>query len=115
MIYGLCLILFLVGFYGIVVKRNLIKIIMGLIIMEYAVHLFIVLVSYQRGGIVPILQEGQSISEFVQLAVDPLPQVLVLTAIIINFGITALVVAIAIRLYEKYETFDINEIRRLRG
>ncbi len=115
MIYGLCLLLFLIGFYGVVVKRNLIKIIMGLIVMEYAVHLFIVLVSYQRGGIVPILEEGQKIGEFVGLAVDPLPQVLVLTAIVINFGITALVVALAVRLYEKYGTFDVGEIRRLRG
>lgn len=115
MIYGLCFLLFTVGLYSVVVKRNLIKIIMGLIIMEYSVHLFIVLVSFQVGGKVPILQSGENLSQFVQTAVDPLPQVLVLTAIVINFGITALLVAIAIRLYEKYGTFDIGEIRRLRG
>ncbi len=115
MIYGLCFLLFSVGFYSVVIKRNLIKIIMGLIIMEYSVHLFIVLVSYQRGGKVPILTSGQSLVQFTQTAVDPLPQVLVLTAIVINFGITAFLVAIAVRLYEKYGTFDIGEIRRLRG
>jgi len=48
-------------------------------------------------------------------AVDPLPQAMVLTSIVIGLGLTALMVAMAIRLYEKYKTFDMNEIRKLRG
>jgi multicomponent Na+:H+ antiporter subunit C len=47
--------------------------------------------------------------------VDPLPQALILTSIVIGLGVTALMVAITVRLYEKYKTFDIEEIRRLRG
>ncbi|MCX6348536.1 MAG: NADH-quinone oxidoreductase subunit K [Candidatus Aureabacteria bacterium] len=47
--------------------------------------------------------------------VDPLPQALVLTAIVIGLATTALIAAIAIRLYEKYGTFDITEIRKLKG
>ena len=48
-------------------------------------------------------------------AVDPLPQALVLTSIVIGLGVLALMVALSIRLYERYGTFDVTMIRRLRG
>jgi len=111
MIYLMCLILFSIGIYCILVKRNLIKIIIGLGIVEYAVNLFFVLVGYRVQGRAPILAQDQVI----QNMVDPLPQALVLTAIVIGLAVTALIVAIAIRIYEKYGTFDITKIRRLRG
>jgi multicomponent Na+:H+ antiporter subunit C len=47
--------------------------------------------------------------------VDPLPQALVLTSIVIGLGVTALVISIALRIYEKYGTFDITKIRKLKG
>jgi multicomponent Na+:H+ antiporter subunit C len=47
--------------------------------------------------------------------VDPVPQALVLTAIVIGLATTALMLALAMRIYEKYRTFDITEIRRLKG
>ncbi len=47
--------------------------------------------------------------------VDPLPQALVLTAIVIGLATTALLVALAMRIYEKYKTFDITKIKELRG
>ncbi|MDH5662655.1 MAG: sodium:proton antiporter, partial [Elusimicrobiota bacterium] len=47
--------------------------------------------------------------------VDPLPQALILTAIVIGLAVTVLIVSIAVRIYEKYGTFDITKIRRLRG
>ncbi|MEO0113427.1 MAG: sodium:proton antiporter, partial [candidate division WOR-3 bacterium] len=46
--------------------------------------------------------------------VDPIPQALVLTAIVIGLGTTALLLSVAIRIYEKYKTFDIKEIKRLK-
>ncbi len=115
MIYGLCFILFAVGLYGIIVKRNLIKMIMGLVIIEYAIHMVIILIGYRHGGIPPILEQSQAFEQFTQYAVDPLPQALIITAIVINFGLIALMVAFALRLYQKYGTFDITEIRRLKG
>lgn len=111
-IYILCFILFLVGLYGVVSKRNLIKIIIGLAIMEYSVNLFLILIGYIEGGKAPIITESApSGSTFV----DPLPQALVLTAIVIGLATTALLLAVAIRLYRKYGTFDINEIKSLKG
>ncbi len=111
MIYLLCLVLFAIGLYGVLRKRNLIKIILGLVIMEYSVHLMFILVGYRMGGRSPILEHGQEISNIV----DPLPQALVLTAIVIGLAVTALVISLAMRIYDRYRTFDITEIRRLKG
>ncbi|MFC1703934.1 sodium:proton antiporter [Candidatus Omnitrophota bacterium] len=110
-IYFLDFILFCVGLYCILRKRNLIKIIIGTIIIEYAVNLLFILVAYKKEGRAPIFAEDQVISNMV----DPLPQALVLTAIVIGLATTALLASIAIRVYEKYGTFDITKIRRLKG
>lgn len=110
-VYFMCLILFCIGLYCILRKRNLIKIVIGIGITEYAINLFFILVGYRKYGRSPIYAPDQTIVNMV----DPLPQALVLTAIVIGLAVTALVVAIAIRVYEKYGTFDITQIRRLKG
>ncbi len=110
-LYLLCLALFCVGLYGVVRKRNLVKIIVGLGIMEYAMNLFFVLLGYRFHGRAPIAARDQVILNMV----DPLPQALVLTSIVIGLGVTALVISIAIRIYEKYGTFDITKIKKLKG
>ena len=110
-VYFLCLVLFSIGLYCILRKRNLIKIIIGIIIIEYAVNLFFILVGYRMHGRAPIYSSDQTIVNMV----DPLPQALVLTSIVIGLAVTALIASIAIRVYEKYGTFDITKIRRLKG
>ena len=110
MIYFVAIILFLLGIYCIVIKKNLIKIIIGLVIIEYAINLLSVSIGYKSGGHAPIIEEGAKWTY-----VDPLPQALVLTAIVIGLATTILIVAIAMRLYQRYETLDIREIRKLRG
>jgi multicomponent Na+:H+ antiporter subunit C len=111
MIYLLCLILFCVGIYGLLSKRNIIKMIVGLIIAEHAVNLFFIVIAYRKNGRAPILAPDVAITQMV----DPLPQALVLTAIVIGLATTALLVALAIRIYGKYGTYDIAKIRELRG
>jgi multicomponent Na+:H+ antiporter subunit C len=115
MIYSLALVLIAVGLYGVLAKRNLVRIILGLAILDGGVQLFLVLLGYRPGGRPPILLPGADAERFAAGAVDPLVQALVLTAIVIDLGIVSLLVAVIIRLYEKYGTFDIGEIRRLRG
>lgn len=110
-LYFLCFILFCVGLYAILRKRNIIKIIIGLGIVEYAVNLFLVLIGYRAHGRAPILAKDQTILNMV----DPLPQAMVLTTIVIGLAVTVVVVSLAVRIYEKYGTFDITKIRRLRG
>ena len=110
-IYIMCLALFCVGLYCMLRKRNVVKIIVGLIITEYAVNLFFVLLGYRMEGRVPIYSPDQEIINMV----DPIPQALILTSIVIGLAVTALVVGIAIRIYEKYGTFDITRINKLKG
>ncbi|MCX5716357.1 MAG: sodium:proton antiporter [Candidatus Omnitrophica bacterium] len=110
-LYFLCFVLFCVGLYCIVRKRNIIKIIMGIAIVEYAVNLFIVLLGYRGQGRAPILAKDQPILNMV----DPLPQAMVLTTIVIGLAVTIVLVSLAIRIFEKYGTFDITKIRKLNG
>lgn len=120
--YALCFLLFMIGLYCAVVKKNMIKIAIGILVMEYAVNLFLIMLGYRADGVAPIVdktnidpQSGQIAAAFINSSVDPLPQALVLTAIVISLGSLALIVSICIRTYGKYGTFDITEIRRLKG
>jgi multicomponent Na+:H+ antiporter subunit C len=110
-IYLLCFALMLVGIYGLLVKRDIVKIILASGIVGYAANLLLVLFGYKEGAQYPILAKGVK----VQPMVDPLPQALVLTSIVIELGTTAMLVALAIKLFQKYKTFDITKIRRLSG
>lgn len=111
MIYLLCIVLFCVGLYCILRKRNIIKIIIGIIIAEYAVNLMFILVAYKVKGRSPIHSPLGPVTNMV----DPLPQAVVLTSIVIGLASTALLIAIAMRIYEKYQTFDITKIKELHG
>ena len=122
MLYALCFLLFTIGLYCAVVKKNMITIVIGIMIMEYAVNLFLIMLGYRFGGVAPIIDKtqlepgtGKIAASFLASCVDPLPQAIVLTAIVISLGSLALMISICIRTYEKYGTFDITQIRRLRG
>ena len=110
-VYILSFILFLVGLYGVLTRRNLIKIVISLSIMEFSVFILLALIGYIDGGIAPIITDLETNPNYV----DPLPQAMVLTAIVIGLATTAMLMAIAIRLYRKYKTFDIREINNLKG
>ena len=66
-------------------------------------------------GQAPIYPAGVNPQEYINQSVDPLPQALVLTSIVIGLGVVAVMVSLAVRLYDKYGTFDITKIRKLRG
>ena len=114
-IYVLVFVFFLIGLYALVAKKNVVRIIIGVVILESAVNLMLVLVGYRKNGMPPILAEGQSSSDLAARAVDPIPQAMVLTTVIVGLSFMVLAVALAIRLYDRYGTFDMNDIRNLRG
>jgi multicomponent Na+:H+ antiporter subunit C len=114
-IYAFCFVLILIGLYGVLVQRNIVKMIIGLLVIEYGIHLFLVLQAYRPGGVPPIVEPGTEAAQWMQQSVDPLPQALVLTSIVIGLGVLALMVALSIRLHERYGTFDISKIRKLKG
>jgi multisubunit Na+/H+ antiporter MnhC subunit len=110
-VYLLCFILFLVGLYGVITRRNLVKIVISLSVMEFSVFLFLALTGYIRNGEVPIVDPANPDAVYV----DPLPQAMVLTAIVIGLATTAMLMSVIIRIYRKYKTLDIREINNLRG
>lgn len=111
MIFFLSFILFLIGLYCVLIKKNLLKIVMGIVIMEYSVSLFLILLGYKKGGFPPIITAGAKEVTFV----DPLPQALVITTIVISIASLALIISLCMRIYQKYKTFDITKIRKLKG
>ncbi len=110
-LYILCFALFLTGLYGVLTKSNIIKIVIGLSVMEFSIFLFMALIGYTHNGDAPILVNGKEQLLFV----DPLPQAMVLTAIVIGLATNAMLLAIAIRIYRKYGTFDVRKINQLKG
>jgi len=100
--------LIFVGLYIILVKRNLIKVIVGLGILDTGVNLFLISVGYISKGTAPIFSRPGIDSERM---VDPIPQALVLTAIVIGIAVLALALSLAIRLYQHYGTLNLRKIR----
>lgn len=108
MIQYISIVLMLVGIYGLITQRNVIKLIVSLNIFEIGLNVFIVSIGYVKDGIAPILTSYSSSSSL--LYVDPLPHALVLTAIVIGVGITALALAFAKKMHEKYGTYELDEM-----
>ena len=99
--------LFLIGVYGIITNKNVIKIIMSMGIMSNGVILFFISNGYVVGA-GPPLSTSDSM-------VDPVPHALMLTLIVINLSVLALGLSISIILYRKFGTLDSSRIRGLRG
>ncbi len=102
------IILIVLGLYGILSQRNIIKIIISLNVLEIGVNIFIISVGYVKDGVAPIFGDN-ALTNAVNF-VDPLPQALVLTAIVIGVGTTALGLALAKNIYQKYGTFELDEM-----
>ncbi|MBQ2146508.1 MAG: sodium:proton antiporter [Oscillospiraceae bacterium] len=105
--------LIVLGFYCIVTKYNAVKTVIGLSIADYGVNLLIISIGFNPGGTAPIYTWGElNPSSFF---VDPIPQALTLTSIVIGACTTAMSLALVIKLKESYGTLDTREIRRLNG
>ena len=105
--------LIVLGLYTILTKKNLIKIVLGMGIVDYGINLLIVSIGFNDGGTAPIF----TISELAKGAyfVDPVPQALTLTSIVIGACVDAMALSLVIMLYRQYKTANADEIRRLRG
>ena len=106
-----CFALVFVGLYVVLAKSNLIKVIIGINLIDTGVNLFLVSSGYLQGGTAPILSAAAGTSEPM---VDPVPQALVLTAIVIGVSVLALALSVAIRLYGHYGTLDLRKIKELK-
>lgn len=114
LITTLGLILILIGLWGMLTQKNIIKIIIGFSIMDTGVHLIMVSIGYLKDRTAPILDSAVSKVDAVNQVVDPIPSALVLTAIVIGLAVTALMLSYAIKLYEKNKTLDISSFKELK-
>ena len=99
--------LLIIGAAGLVVCNNLFRMVLALVLAEAGVNLLLILAGYRGDGAAPILgfaPEGAPM-------VDPLPQVLVLTAIVIGVGVQALAVSVLVRVFRIYGTLDVRELK----
>ena len=103
--------LIVLGLYVMTVKKNLIKVIIGLSLFETGINLLLITVGYIAGGTAPIYSKPGMVPETM---VDPTPQALVLTAIVIGVAVLALALALAVRVYEHYGTLNLRRIKELK-
>lgn len=110
--YGGSIILILIGLYAVLTRRNLIKIIIGIGLMNTGVNLLLIAIGYVNEGKAPILTETVNSNNL--NFVDPIPQALVLTAIVIGVAVIALALSIVVKIYHNYQTLDISKVRGLK-
>ncbi len=104
---AVAMILFGIGFANLLFQKNLIKKIIGLNIMDTAIYLFLAEKGYITGRIAPIVVDGvQSVEKYI----NPIPSGLVLTGIVVSVSVTALMLSLTVRLYQRYHTLDLDEI-----
>ena len=110
---------FCAGLYTVLTRRNLIKIVMGLSLMEASTYLLFISMAYRAGSTAPVLvspPSGRSPQSVARgNAADPVLQNFCLTAIVIGVAVTAVFLAVAVRIAQHYRSIDADEIRRLRG
>ena len=99
--------LFVIGFANLLLNKNLIKKIIDLNIMDSAVYLFLAEMGYISGRKVPILTDG---IEKATYYINPIPSGLVLTGIVVSVSVSALMLALTVRLYQRYHTLNLDEI-----
>ncbi|MGI9320193.1 MAG: sodium:proton antiporter [Thiogranum sp.] len=100
--------LILIGSAGIVLSTHLVRIIFGIALLEAGANLLLLLATYRAGSAAPIIVEGR----IPAVMADPVPQALVLTAIVIGVGILALALSLALRVQRAYGTLDLREVRQ---
>ena len=105
-------ILFSIGFSTMLLHKNLLKKIIGMDIMDAGIFLFLACQGYIKGRVAPIVENGvQSVEAYI----NPVPAGLVLTGIVVSVSVTALMLALTVRLYYRYHTLNLDEMIALAG
>jgi multicomponent Na+:H+ antiporter subunit C len=104
---AVAMLLFGIGFANLMFQKNLIKKIIGFNIMDTAIYLFLAEKGYIAGRMAPLVVDGiQETSAYI----NPIPSGLVLTGIVVSVSVSALMLSLTIRLYQRYHTLDLDEI-----
>ena len=114
--FWMYIVLMMIGLYAMVGKRNLVKKLIGMNIFQSAIILFYVSTGVKAGATVPILSGHGHGHEVIDVAqyINPLPHVLMLTAIVVSIATTGVALAILILIYRRYNTLEEDEILKIR-
>ena len=105
-------ILFCIGFSTMLLHKNLLKKIIGMDIMDAGIFLFLACQGFIKGRVAPIVVGGV---QDVEAYINPVPAGLVLTGIVVSVSVTALMLALTVRLYYRYHTLNLDEMIALAG
>ena len=111
--YLASVVLIVLGLYTMMTKKNLIKIVIGMSIVDYGINLFMVSVGYNYGAVAPIFKASELVSG--AYFVDPVPQALTLTSIVIGACVDAMALSLIVKIYKQYHSINADDVRRLRG
>lgn len=106
--------LILIGFWGMLRHRNILRIIIGFSLIDTGMHVVLVATGYVTGGTAPIIDEALSAADAAKHTVDPIPAALVVTAIVIGFSVTAIMLSFAIQLHAVRKTLSIDALTESR-
>ncbi len=106
--------LLILGFYAMLTRKNLIKIVIGFSIADTGTHIIIVSLGYLRGKTAPIIDGAVNAVNAVQKVVDPIPSALVLTAIVIGLAVTAVMLSFIVEMYKKNKSLSIDDYQELK-
>ena len=109
LMYGCAIGLAVIGAYGVATATHLVRIVLALALLEAGANLLLLLASFRFNAIAPILVNAGDSSAAM---VDPVPQAMVLTAIVIGVGIQAFAMALVLRLHKVYATLDVRVLLR---
>lgn len=101
--------LLLIGMWGMLVRKNIIRMIVGFSLIDTGIHMIMVSLGYIRGGTAPIIDGSVDRATALTSVVDPVPSALVLTAIVIGLGITAVMLAYAVQIHTHKKTLSIDD------
>ncbi|MEN8167658.1 MAG: cation:proton antiporter subunit C [Pseudomonadota bacterium] len=101
--------LLLIGMWGMLTQKNIIRMIIGFSLIDTGVHMIMVSIGYLSGGTAPIINAAVDRATALQTVVDPVPSALVLTAIVIGLGITAVMLAFAVQIHDKKKSLSIED------
>ena len=101
--------LILIGLYALLFKRNLIKMIIGITLIQSGVNLFLITLGYRENSTAPIYTSSPG-----GIMSLPIPQALTLTSIVIGVAVLALMLSLVMQIYRHYHSLDVRKVRRLK-
>ena len=114
LITGLGFVLIIIGIWGMLTRHNMLRIVLGFSLIDTGIHIIMVSIGFISGRTAPVLNDAVDRINAIKQVVDPVPSVLVLTAIVIGLAVTALMLVYVVRLYKKKNSMHIEDYGELK-